>query len=232
VALVSATFRIGAAAALAIVLAAGLGVGRGGAAATADVTLNVGHYRNPNGIRVTVFSGTVASNAAGEDVEVLGNDCGVKGFRLISATTTRAGGGWQVENPLPTAPWTYTQTHSGITYRARWKGRLSEPITDRVAAPLGAVKVGRLAWRVYTSPPPPGTVSMKGKVVLLQRLRGSNWVTTQRAKLRYKPRYSFGGAFNHEAVFKVKRGWTLRAVLPASSAAPCYAAAVSEEWRT
>jgi hypothetical protein len=100
-------------------------------------------------------------------------------------------------------------------------------------APLDAVKVGRRAWRVYTSPPPPGTVRMKGKPVLLQRKRGGSWVTIKRAKLVYRPRYAqYGGAFNHEAVFRIPRGWKVRAVLPANSALPCYAAAVSEEWRS
>ena len=62
---------------------------------------------------------------------------------------------------------------------------------------------------------------MKGKVVLLQRLRGRSWVTIRSARLAYKPSYEHG-ALNHEAVFPVQYGWTLRVVLPAKSAAPCY----------
>jgi hypothetical protein len=217
---------------LAFVLGWGVGL-QGGGAATALVTLNVGHYRNANGVLVTVFSGTVSSDASGQTVDVLGQDCGVTGFRLIRGTHTRAGGGWRVENPLPDPPWSYTPVNSGVTYRARWNDQLSEPRVWATPAPLTAKRVGRRAWRVYTSPPPPGTVRMKGKRVELQRLTGGSWRTIQRKPLVSKPRLYYGGAFNHEAVFKIaQRGWRLRAVLPAESAAPCYLAGVTQEWRS
>ena len=219
---------------LALALASAVGIEAGRAAfAPQLVTLNVGHYRNANGVLVTVFSGTISSDTLGETVDVLGQDCGVKGFRLIRGTHTRAGGGWRVENPLPDPPWSYTPVNSGVTYRARWKDQLSESHVWAVPAPLTAKKVGRRAWRVYTAPPPPGTVRMKGKRVELQRLTGGSWRTIQRKPLLYKPRYYYGGAFNHEVVFRVaQRGWRLRAFLPAASAAPCYAAGVSSEWRS
>jgi hypothetical protein len=218
---------------LALALASAVGIEAGRAVAPQVVTLNVGHYRNANGVLVTVFSGSISSNAAGETVDVIGQDCGVRGSRLISGTHTSAGGEYRVENPLPGPPWSYTQVSSGITYRARWKDQLSEPHVYRTAAPLNAKKIGRRAWRVYTSPPPPGSVRMKGKRVELQRLTGGSWRTIQRKPLVYKPRYYYGGAFNHEVVFKVtQRGWRLRAALPAASAAPCYAAGVSTEWRS
>ncbi|HLG09583.1 MAG TPA: hypothetical protein VI409_13020 [Gaiellaceae bacterium] len=223
------------AATLLLFVASGLAVQPTTAASRAHaVTLNVGQYRNSNGVRVLVFSGSVTSNAGGEDVEVLGQDCGVRGSRLISATQTRAGGGWQVENPEQNPPWRYTPVYSGITFRARWNNQLSAPYVDRVAAPIVASKIrGRRAWRVYVAPPPPGTVSMKGKLVELQRLRRGLWKTIQRARLVYKPRLQYGGALNHEAVFAVPaRGWTLRASLPAQSAAPCYSAGVTPQWRS
>ena len=199
------------------------------------VTLNVGKYRNANGILVTVFSGTVSTDAANEVVDVLGQDCGGgTGFRLISGTHTRAGGSWRVENPRSEPPWGGTPAGPPITYRARWRDQLSEPYFDTVAAPLFFRKVGRRAWRVYTRPPSPGLIKMKGRPVELQRLTGGSWRTIQRKPLVYKPRYAqFGGAFNHEAVFKVdRRGWRLRAFLPARSAAPCYLAGTSQEWRS
>jgi hypothetical protein len=215
-----------------VVVAGALGSVRA-ASAPSLVTLNVGHYRNANGVLVTVFSGSISSNASGETVDVLGQDCGVKGSRLISGTHTSAGGGWRVENPQPDPPWRYTQVSSGITYRARWNDQLSEAEVYRHAAPLNTKKVGRRAWRVYTSPPPPGSVSMKGKRVELQRLTSGSWRTIQRKPLVYRARYYYGGAFNHEVVFKIpQRGWRLRAVLPAQSAAPCYLAATTPEWRS
>jgi hypothetical protein len=225
-------------AALVLALAGALGLERGGAGTTL-VTLNVGHFKNANGVLVTVFSGTVSSNASGEVVDVLGRDCGAEDYRLISGTHTRAGGGWRVENPAPDSLSAVgTQVWSGITYRARWKGELSEPRVWAHAARLSVKKVGRLAWRVHTEPPPPGTVSMRGKPVELQRRIAGEWRTTARKPLVYKPRLRpapglLYGSMNHEVVFKVaRRGWTLRASLPPRSAAPCFLAGVTVEWRS
>ena len=222
------------AATIALVLLAGV-IGSGAATSAPDlVTLNVGAYRNANGIHVLVFSGTVSGSASGQEVDVLGEDCGVRGSRLISGTRTLAGGQWRVENPHADPPWRFSPWNSGITFRARWNGELSAPRVYRLPAPLSAVKLGnRRAWRVSISPPPPGTVSMKGKVVELQRLTGGSWVRIARSRLVYKARLHYGGAFNHEVVFQVpQRGWKLRAFLPAASAAPCYAAGASAEWRS
>jgi hypothetical protein len=207
----------------------------GAASAPESVTLNVGKYRNANGVLVTVFSGTVSSDAANEVVDVLGQSCGGgTGFRLISGTHTRPGGSWRVENPLQEFPWTSTPAGPPITYRARWSDQLSAPYFDTVPAPLFFRKVGRRAWRVYTSPPHPGKIKMRGKPVELQRLTGGAWRTIQRKPLVFRPRYAeFGGAYNHEALFKVARsGWRLRAFLPARSAAPCYLAGATQEWRS
>jgi hypothetical protein len=220
---------------LALALASAVGIEAGRAVAPQVVTLNVGHYRNANGVLVTVFSGSVSSDAANEVVDVLGEDCGGgTGFRLISGTHTRAGGGWRVENPRSEPPWGGTPACPPITYRARWRNQLSEPYFDTVPAPLSFRKVGRRAWRVYTRPPHPGLIKMRGKPVELQRLTGGSWRTIQRKPLVFKPRYAeFGGPYNHEVVFKVARtGWRLRAFLPAKSAAPCYLAGVTPEWRS
>jgi hypothetical protein len=220
------------AATIALVVLAGLGSTRA-TSAPELVTLNVGAYRNANGILVLVFSGTVSGNASGQEVDVLGQDCGVRGNRLISGTHTLAGGGWRVENPHPDPPWRFTPWNSGMTFRARWNGELSAPRVYQLPAPVTVVKLPKRRWRVSVSPPPPGTVSMKGKVVELQRLRGGSWVRIARSRLVYKARLDYGGAFNHEAVFQVpQRGWRLRAFLPAGSAAPCYAAGASAEWRS
>ena len=207
----------------------------GSAAPSADVSLNVSTYKNANGITATIFSGTVASDAAGQIVEIEGRDCGGQGFRSISSARTRPGGGWQVENPEPEFPYRYSQWDSGIAYRARWNGRLSEPYVLRLPAPLNVIKVKgkKRAWRVYVSPPQPGTVSMKGKVVQLQRLRDRTWKTIGRKPLVFKPRLVYGGAFNHEVVFQIpRRGWRLRAILPAKHAAPCFTTGTSQQWRS
>jgi hypothetical protein len=209
-------------------------VGSPGAAARADgtVTMRVSYEPAPNDVVVFDFAGTVSGAGRGESVDVLGRGCGVSDFRLLAGARTRAGGNWRVSYPPePHRPWRYPPIQSGTTLHARWDGRLSAPYVYRAEAPITVNAVpGRLARSVHVSPPPPGTVSMRGKVVLLQRLRGHSWVTIRSARLVHKPSYE-RGALNHEAVFPVQYGWTLRVVLPAKSAAPCYRKTVTERFR-
>jgi hypothetical protein len=77
---------------------------------------------------------------------------------------------------------------------------------------------------------PAASVSLRGKLVLLQQLQRSSWVTIREARLSQVPSVDYG-ALNHEATFRVRLGWTLRAVLPARSAAPCYRKSVTEPFR-
>jgi hypothetical protein len=211
-----------------------LPVGSPGDAARLDdaVTMRVSYHPAANNVLVFDFAGTVAGAGRGENVDVLGRGCAARDFRLVAGTQTRAGGNWRVSYPPePHRPWRFPPIQSGTTLHARWKGRLSAPYAYRAEAPIVVNAVpGRLARSVHVAPPPPGTVSMKGKVVLLQRLRGRNWVTIRSARLAHKPSYE-RGALNHEAVFSVQYGWTLRVVLPAKSAAPCYRKTVTESFR-
>ncbi len=195
------------------------------------VTMSLSTYRNANGVLVLAFSGSVSSGAAGEQVEVLGQDCGARASRLLSATQTRPGGGWRLENPESTAPYRSFNWGSGMTFRARWRDGLSDPVTFRVPARPFAVKVpGRRVWRVLVTASP--LVRMTGKVVELQRQAGSSWVRTSRAKLVHKPSFDFG-PYNYEARFTIeRRGLRLRASLPRASALPCFLAAASEPWRS
>jgi hypothetical protein len=77
---------------------------------------------------------------------------------------------------------------------------------------------------------PPATVSLHGKPVLLQQLRGRDWFTIREARLAQAPHPQYG-PLNHEATFTVQRGWMLRGVLPAKSAAPCYLRSATEPFR-
>lgn len=199
------------------------------------VTLSLDQYSNPNKVRTLVFFGDIADGAR-EYVEVLGRDCGANHERLITGTQSAVGGRWRIENPNANPPWNYTPVYSGTTFRARWNNRYSEPVVWRLPAQPRVTKLrGRRAWRVQMTPATPqGQVSLKGKVVELQRLSRGTWVRVRRARLAYKPRYAqFGGPFNYEVVFAVPtRGLTLRAFVPAASAAPCYAAGASPQWRS
>lgn len=201
------------------------------AAAAEAVTLEVGQYVDQSRGRVLVFSGTIASGAENEVVEVLGRDCVIKGDRLIAATRTMDGGRWRIENPNPNPPWNYTRVESGTTFRARWKGQYSAPQVWRVPLNPSAKKIpGRRARRVHVNPY--RAINLSGKVVELQRLSAGQWVRVRRARLVRKASFELG-AFNHEAVFAVPtRGLTLRVLLPAKSAAPCFLAGASTQWRS
>ena len=72
-------------------------------------------------------------------------------------------------------------------------------------------------------------VSLQGRPVVLHRRIGTQWRRIASARLAtHRQRF-----YTFAATFAVpRRGWTLRAVVPAKTAAPCFAAAVSEPWRS
>jgi hypothetical protein len=215
-------------AALAVVLftAGGVALAQSGA-----VTLVLSQYRDVNGVRTLVFSGVIPNGAAGETVELVGQDCGASGYRLLGGGVTRPGGRWQLENPEHVAPYRTFGWSSGITFRARWNDRLSDPVVLRLPAGISATKVeGRRAWRV--SVPSSSQVRMAGKTVELQRRIGSGWVRYRRAKLVHRASFE-RGPYNNEAVFPVEaRGLRLRAFLPQASALPCFLSAATPSWRS
>jgi len=194
------------------------------AAVATAVTLSVSAYVGPDQKRHHVFSGKIPSPAAGQYVEVLGHYCGAKGDRLISATRTKAGGGWKVENPHRAATigddhigrtphFAYTPVYSGTVFRARWKGSYSAPFDWRV---LPLPKVARIAgtrtWVAHVLPATPwGDVGYEGKPIELQRLTPGGWKLVRTAKLSRKPSARWG-VYNYEARFTVPtQGLRLRA---------------------
>jgi hypothetical protein len=226
-----AVLRLLALAAVGVLLLTGIAA----ASSQADVTLAMRQYTNENKIRVFVWHGQIASGAAGEEVEVLGRDCLTKNFRLYAGTQSNPGGGYEVESAQRTTPYNIVDVNSGTTFRARWRGRLSNPILHR--EPLNSFWVDRVpkkpgAWKVNVNPVPI-YMSLKGRFVELQRKRAGKWEPFQRAKLVHKPNYDYGGATNYEAVFTVStRGLTLRGRIPAKTAAPCYLPFTTKPWRS
>lgn len=202
-------------------------------AAGDQITMTMSQYRNVNLVRVLVFSGTVASGAAGEAVDVVGQFCGERGYHLIGATQTRPGGGWEVQNPSSEPPYASASYGSGTTFRARRREHLSNAVVFRIPAVISAAKVpGRPAWKVHVFLQPPGIVYLTGKGVELQRRVGTRWVRYRRARLVRKASYDLG-PYNHEALFSVPtRGLRLRAFLPRKSALPCYLPAATPSWRS
>jgi hypothetical protein len=216
-----------AAALLVTSIAAALAATAGGAPA-AEVTLTVERYFDPactpvpgmapspirGGCPRLRFAGTISSGAAGEYVSVLYQRCGSSGLgtSLVGAQTNDRGA-WD----------TFWGVTSG-TFRARWGSALSSPVRFRDSVRLSLARLSATRQRVYVS----GDQDMKGRIVELQRLVSGQWRTLRRTRL-VADRSSWG--VNSSATFTVRQpGLTLRAFIPAKSAAPCYAATASETW--
>jgi hypothetical protein len=150
----------------------------------------------------------------------------------VGETQTTVGGGWRLQNPPDNGIQPAFTWESGATFRARWNGRLSNPVTLRLPAQMWVKKVGRRAWKVHVFAGRLGSVAFAGKTIQLQRADGSGWATIQRSQLVHRPTFNLG-AGNYEAVFRTRKRWVrLRAFLPAASAAPCHLATASLPWRT
>ena len=217
--------------------AIGLALAGGVAAASSQadpVTLSMRQYTNSSKWRVVVWYGQVATSAAGEDVEVLGQACLTKGFRLYTATKTVPGGGYEAESVSTQIPYFTVQVDSGTTFRARWRDQLSNTILHKTPI-LGfyPVKIPkRRAWKVVVNPAPL-YMKLGGKPVVLQRFRAGKWERYKSAPLVLKANYDYGGATNYEAVFETPtRGMRVRAIVPTKTVAPCYLGKTSPSWRT
>jgi hypothetical protein len=215
-------------AAVLVTTAAAVLAATAGGAPAADVTLTVERYFDPactplpgmapspirGGCPRLRFAGTISSGAAGEYVSVLYQRCGSSGLgtSLVGAQTNDRGA-WD----------TFWGVTSG-TFRARWGSALSSPVRFRDSVRLSLAPLGATRQRVYVS----GDQEMKGRIVELQRLVSGRWRTLRRTRL-VADRSSWG--VNSSATFTVRQpGLTLRAFIPAKSAAPCYAATASETW--
>jgi hypothetical protein len=171
------------------------------------------------------FYGTISSGQANEYVAVLHKPCRASLSTAVAGATTNAGGGWEAQ---PTYP-------SGAgEYRARWNDELSEPVVYRPPAVLNAFKRPKRTVRVevYSSVGPGAKpVIMTGRWVELQRLGAAGqWTRIRRGKLA-----GFGANLYNRtyfANFTVPKGLTLRAFVPAKTAAPCWSSAVSKTFKS
>jgi hypothetical protein len=169
------------------------------------------------------LAGRISNGRAGEEIVVLHEYCG-RGPRSVGGATTREGGGWE----LVLAPVTRPDSPASESYRARWNGGLSDPITFK--GPLASVSGTRLAGgrqRVTAVTPNVNPVSLNGRAVILQRRVGSGWTRVASAPLTpHRTRfYTFTATFTG-----VRRGWTVRALVTARAAAPCFTSTASTPW--
>jgi hypothetical protein len=204
--------------AVAALCGAAIAAASAGVAPAQDVTLAVDRVFG-GGLR---FSGRVSSGAANEYVAVLHQRCGSDGVGTsVVGAQTGQGGFWE-------AMW------GGVTagtFRARWlsnSGRIgtSDPVSHRGPVELSLTRLSGFRQRVGLR----SDQDMRGRTIELQRFVAGQWRRVQRARLL--PDLGSGG-LSSSATFTVrKRGLVLRAYVPAQSAAPCYTASASEQWRS
>ena len=189
-------------------------------AASSDLTLAV----QPTVIRstsdrMTIF-GSVSGGEAGKKVTIQFKACGLQPiqFRDAFETTTRAGGGFSLEELRP-----FNLGVSGV-YRAVSGGEVSAEIRvqQRVAVYMRPLSRGR--FQVWVG----GKVSFWRRFVLLQRFerRRGVWITMRRVVLTED--------YGRTAPFRlsVPKGTQLRAIMPLSQARPCYLAGYGPIFRT
>jgi hypothetical protein len=169
--------------------------------------------------RMAIF-GSVSGGEAGKKVTIQFKACGLQPiqFRDAFETTTRAGGGFSLEELRP-----FNLGVSGV-YRAVSGGEVSAEIRvqQRVAVYMRPLSGGR--FQVWVG----GKVSFWRRFVLLQRFerRRGVWITMRRVVLTED--YGRTAPFR----LRVPRGTQLRAVMPLSQARPCYLAGYGPIFRT
>jgi hypothetical protein len=167
------------------------------------------------------FRGRLSSPDAGEYVAVLHKKCGQPFATAVAGATSEAGGIWGA------SPNVSLVAGSG-TYQARWKDDVSAVVTVRPpidvrAEPRGN---GKIRVRVTTYE---ALQDLRGRVVVLQRLQGGRWTDAQRARLKKDPNSSFWASYLATFTYP-ERGATLRAAVPAKSAAPCFKRGATKKW--
>jgi hypothetical protein len=168
--------------------------------------------------RMTIF-GSVSNGEAGRKVTIQFKACGLLPlqFRDAFETTTRAGGGFSLEELRP-----FNRGVSGV-YRAVSGGEVSEEIQVRQRAAVYMRPLARGRFEVWV-----GAGVVWRRFVLLQRFerRRGVWITMRRIVLAESPNYT--RPFRP----RVPKGTQIRAVFPLSQARPCYLAGYGPIFRT
>jgi hypothetical protein len=189
----------------------------GAAAPAPHVTLKVERiFGQPHLFRLR-FSGVISSGSANEYVAVVHQKCGNRSStRTIAGATTRDDGSWEVIPP------DYDPAPQSGTFRARWNGGLSEPVTLRPPVRVLIAKLRARRYHVSVL-----ADSLGGRFVALHRLAGGRWEHVRR--MRLVASRAPDGSTVYTATFAIRtRGLTLRILAPKKTAAPCHLPAASE----
>jgi hypothetical protein len=210
--------------ALALIGSVGLATGDTSAQSSPTVTLSVYRlYDSGNRLYRLRFNGTISSRAAGQYVTVMRQTCGLSFATALAGATTRAGGFWEAETTHAPRPELDTNT-----YFARWGTARSAPVKFRGRLVMGAIKLSPKKVQIWVDRGE-SRQDMTGRRVVLQRLLTGRWSPVATAKLRLDQKR----AWVYSATFALPaRGWTLRAVVPAKNARPCFNQSTTERFKS
>jgi hypothetical protein len=184
------------------------------------VTIQAAPRVVPWSARLTL-TGAVANGRANEDVTIEERRCGSSTYTTAVSTHTDPGGGWHSD-------WGAVITGS---YRAVWDGKASAAVTVRVRPGVTVRQPTRRRFVI-------GILALKsfeGKLGVLERFdRARNrWRTVKRFRF-HDSDATTGITIGTEGAVRasVPSSVLVRAVLPRTSAAPCYLAGYSNLLRT
>ena len=174
-------------------------------------------------------AGVLSTAATGQKVDILAQPCGENAAKVVSTATTTTGGNFAYQ----------AQPTLGTSYQARYKGTTGPTVTSSAAAvsvrPIVVLK--RNAARRFTTQVI-AAQSFVGKAVLFQRwvkVR-HRWSTVKTVFLgkRVAASAPLASSTASSVTFGalLRRGLSVRAVLPAGQAAPCYVSAKSPTIRS
>ena len=208
--------------AIAVTAVASLASVAASAPSQGGVTMRMERFLEPgtNFVRVR-FSGVVSSGRAGESVTVMEQRCGATFSTAMAGATTGPGGFWEA------TPSTYYQ-HATLmpgTFRARWRGEVSEPVAFRPPIHVTVRRQRSGRFLAFLS----GHATTRGEFLELQRLVGGQW-----KRFKYLRLGTAGSKYgDFAASFAVgARGWILRVYAPPETAAPCYTASATKTFRS
>jgi hypothetical protein len=162
------------------------------------------------------FRGVISPRAGAQYVAVTQRKCGLNFATSVAGASTRWNGFWEVTSTV--------RSDSSATYWARWKGRLSKPVTMRPQMGIRLSKVSAKRYHVTVNTRD-AQQKMAGRFVELQRLARGSWIRIRRARLAAEA--GLLGTFS--ATFSVRtRGLKMRVVVPKNSAAPCFKSTISQ----
>ncbi|HEX7311538.1 MAG TPA: cupredoxin domain-containing protein [Gaiellaceae bacterium] len=196
-------------------------------AAPATLTLSA-HPTVANYGSTAAVAGVLSTAAAGQKVDILAQPCGENAAKVIATAMTTTGGNFAYQ----------AQPTLGTSYQARYKGTTAT-VTSSAAAvsvrPVVVLKrngVHRFTAQVIAAQ------SFVGKAVLFQRwvkVR-HRWSTVKTVFLgkRVAASEPLAASTASSVTFGalLRRGLSVRAVLPAGQAAPCYASQKSPTIRS